>query len=194
MSIAAGYVWKKSYCFSFGCLSDETNRMAEYTWVAIRDLLDELLDGAKYEKISELNVISDSLSNQYGNKATIYLLKHVTIRQVTIRWLFLSSGHGKGIPDAIGSAIKRLFDDAIRLNPDESFNGAEQLMNKIKGSTNIRLYLYKKEDVDSLRQQIPSLRTVKGTSMFHELITKPNGQIFAKNKSDEQEILLQTKF
>jgi hypothetical protein len=36
-----------------------------------------------------------------------------------MRWLFLESGHGKGIADGVGSVIKRLFDDAIRLNPDE---------------------------------------------------------------------------
>ncbi|CAF3809581.1 unnamed protein product [Rotaria magnacalcarata] len=195
VSISAGYVLKKNNCFSFDCLSDETRHMAEYTWVAIRDLQDELLDGTRDGKVSELNFISDLPSSQYRNKTTIYLLKHyATIRKITIRWLFLGSGHGKGISDTIGSSIKRLFDDAIRLNPDESFNAAEELMNKIKGSTNIRLYLYKKEDVDSFLQQIPSLTTVKGTSMFHELIAKPNGQIFAKNKSDEQETLLQTKF
>ena len=188
MSIAAGYVWKKSDCFSFGCLSDETNHMAAYTWVAIRDLLDELLDGTKYEKIFKLNFISDSPSNQYRNKTTIYLLKHyVTIRQVTIRWLFL--GNLVVMVKVFLMLLVLQLNvystmQLIRLNPDESFNDVEELMNKIKGSTNVRLYLYKK-DVDSLRQQIPSLRTVKGTSMFHELIAKPNGQTFAKNKSDE---------
>ncbi|CAF5106606.1 unnamed protein product [Rotaria magnacalcarata] len=111
-----------------------------------------------------------------------------------MRWIFLASGHGKGIADGIGATIKRLFDNVIRLNPDQSFNGAEDLMNKIKSSTTIRLYLYKKEDVDSLRLQIPSLSTITGTSKFHEIIAKPNGQMFKKDNSDEPETLTQTKF
>ncbi|CAF4505944.1 unnamed protein product, partial [Rotaria magnacalcarata] len=46
-----------------------------------------------------------------------------------MRWIFWASGHGKGIADGIGATIKRLFDNVIRLNPDQSFNGAEDLMN-----------------------------------------------------------------
>ncbi|CAF4786008.1 unnamed protein product, partial [Rotaria sp. Silwood2] len=92
----------------------------------------------------------------------------------------------------VGSAVKRLFDNQIRLNPDESFSDALDLMHKINNSTNIRLYLYKKEDIDSWRAQIPSLKVIKGTSMFHEIIVKPNGQIFVKNKSHENETLIRT--
>ncbi|CAF1421049.1 unnamed protein product [Adineta ricciae] len=111
-----------------------------------------------------------------------------------MRWLFLESGHSKDIADGLGSVIKRLFDNVIRLNPDESFKGAKKLMNKIINSTNIRLYFYKKEDSDALRERIPPLTTIKGTSMFHEIIAKPNGEVFIKQKSVEPEILLKTNF
>ncbi len=188
-------MWRRKNCFSFGCLSDETSHLSESTWAGIKDLLDGLLGGEFGKQITELNIISDSPSSQYRNKTTIYFLKRYAInRRITMRWLFLESGHGKGIADGIGSTIKRLFDNVIRLNPDESFKGAEDLMNKIKNSTNIRLYLYKKEDIDSLRKQIPSLTTIKGTASFHAIIAKPNGQIFAKNKSDERESLIETNF
>ena len=188
-------MWQKKNCFSFGCLSDETSHVAESTWVAIHDLLDELLGAKIRSQITELNIISDSPSSQYRNKTTIYFLKHYALsRQITMRWLFLESGHGKGVADGVGSAIKRLFDNAIRFNPDQSFKGAADLMTKIKKSTNIQLYLYKKEDIDSLKEKIPSLTTIKGTSAFHEIIAKPNGQVFAKNKSDEQEFLIRTNF
>ncbi|CAF3793777.1 unnamed protein product [Rotaria sp. Silwood1] len=195
VSIAAGYVWRKDNCFSFGCLSDDTSHLSESTWAAIHDLLDELLSGKDLKHITELNIISDSPLSQYRNKTTIFFLKYyATNRKITTRWLFLASGHGKGIADGIGATIKRLFDNAVRLNPDESFKGAEDLMSKIKNSTNIRLYLYKKEDIHSLRMQIPSLKSIKGTSKFHEIIVKPNGEIFTKNKSDETETLIHTTF
>jgi hypothetical protein len=119
VSIAAGYVWRKGGCFSFGCLSDDTSHVAENTWTAIHDLLSELLSDKAVNHINELNIISDSPTSQYRNKTTIYFLKqYATNRKITVRWLFLGSGHGKGIADAVGSVIKRIFDDAIRLNPD----------------------------------------------------------------------------
>ncbi|CAF3901771.1 unnamed protein product, partial [Rotaria sp. Silwood1] len=64
ISIAAGYVWQQNNCFSFGCLSDETNHQSESTWAAIHDLLDELLNEKSTKPITELNIISDSPSSQ----------------------------------------------------------------------------------------------------------------------------------
>jgi hypothetical protein len=67
-------------------------------------------------------------------------------------------------------------------------------MNHIKNSTNVRLFLYRKEDADSLKKQIPPLTTIKGTASFHEVIVKSNGQVFSKNRSDEDEVLIKTNF
>lgn len=111
-----------------------------------------------------------------------------------MKWLFLGSGHGKGIADGVDFTIKRLFDDAMRLSPDDSFKSAEDLVKRIKSDTSIPLYLYNKEDFDLIRAQIPPLPTIKGTSKFHEIIAKIKGQIFEKDKSDEMETLIRTKF
>ncbi|CAM4835843.1 unnamed protein product [Rotaria magnacalcarata] len=102
--------------------------------------------------------------------------------------------HGKGIVDGIGATIKRLFDNVIRLSSDESFKAAEDLMNKTQPSTNIRLYMYQKEDIDSVQGLIPLLITIKGTSKFHEITAKPNGEVFIKNRSDESEALIKINF
>ena len=145
ISIAAGYVWRKDHCFSFGCLSNDTSHLSECTWTAIRSLLDELLSAPEDKKIPEVNIISDSPLSQYRSKATIFFLQHyATQRQITMRWLFLCTGHGKGIADGVDVSIEKLFDNAVRLNPDKSFGGAEHLMNEIQASTSIRLYTYQK--------------------------------------------------
>ncbi|CAF1945017.1 unnamed protein product [Rotaria magnacalcarata] len=96
--------------------------------------------------------------------------------------------------DGIGATIKRLFDNVIRLSSDESFKAAEDLMNKTQPSTNIRLYMYQKEDIDSVQGLIPLLITIKGTSKFHEITAKPNGEVFIKNRSDESEALIKINF
>ena len=195
ISIAAGYVWRKNHCFSFGCLSDDTSHLSECTWTAIRSLLDELLSAPEDKKITEVNIISDSPLSQYRNKTTIFFLQHyATQRQITMRWLFLCTGHGKGIADGVGASIKRLFDNAVQLNPDKSFGGAEHLMNEIRTSTSIRLYTYQEKDIDAVKQIIPSLKPIKGTSKFHEIVAKSDGKVFTKNRSDEPETLIPVNF
>ncbi|CAF2859410.1 unnamed protein product [Rotaria sp. Silwood2] len=139
---------------SFEWLSDETNHQSESTWTASHHLLDEFFNGKPAKQIIELNFISDSPSSQCRNETTIcYLKYYARIKNMTIRWLFLESGHGQGIVDGVGSVSKRLFDNTIRLNTDESFQDVEGLMNKIKDFTKIRLHFYKKENINLLRKE-----------------------------------------
>ncbi|CAF1621558.1 unnamed protein product [Didymodactylos carnosus] len=168
--------------------------MSESTWTAIRQLLISLIQNKK-NKIKQLNIISDSPSSQYRNKTTIYFLKRYSMSEnLVMRWIFLESGHGKGVADAIGASVKRMFDDIIRFHPDETYKNAGELMRNVQNSTSIRFYLYAKEDIDAIRQQIPLLTSVRGTSLFHEIIAHPDGKIFAKSKSDDEEKLIKTNF
>ncbi|CAF1366846.1 unnamed protein product [Didymodactylos carnosus] len=99
-----------------------------------------------------------------------------------------------GVADAIGASVKRMFDDIIRFHPDETYKNAGELMRNVQNSTSIRFYLYAKEDIDAIRQQIPLLTSIRGTSLFHEIIAHPDGKIFAKSKSDDEEKLIKTNF
>ena len=38
-----------------------------------------------------------------------------------MRWIFLESGHGKGIGDAISAQMKRKMDEFIAFNPNKSY-------------------------------------------------------------------------
>ena len=68
VSIAARYVRQKQKCFSFGCLPHETSHVAERTWTAIRDLLDEVLDAKIRNQITELNIISNEPCSPFACK------------------------------------------------------------------------------------------------------------------------------
>ncbi|CAF4571289.1 unnamed protein product, partial [Rotaria sp. Silwood2] len=57
VALQTGYVWLKDGSFSFGCLSDDTNHMAEAAWAGIQPLLNHLVDELE---ISTMNIISDS--------------------------------------------------------------------------------------------------------------------------------------
>ena len=67
-------------------------------------------------------------------------------------------------------------------------------MNEIRASTSIRLYTYQEKDIDAMKQIIPSLKPIKGTSKFHEIIAQHDGKAFTKNRSDEPETLILINF
>jgi len=159
--------------------------MSEATWAAINDLLQDLIHE---KKVTAINIISDSPVSQYRNKTTIYFMKkYATTEQVDIKWIFLESGHGKGVADAVGAAVKRKFDEVVSFDPDNSFANALDLLNAIKNFTDIKLFIYDKEDIENFKKTIPKLDTVKGTSLFHKIIARKDGTIYAKNLSNENE-------
>ncbi|CAF1566537.1 unnamed protein product, partial [Didymodactylos carnosus] len=99
VAIQSGFIWLKNNSFSFASISDDTCHMAEAAWTAIQDLLNELIDE---NNINTINFISDSPVSQYRNKTTIFMMKRFAIDyNIDIKWIFLESGHGKGVADAV---------------------------------------------------------------------------------------------
>ncbi|CAF3897663.1 unnamed protein product [Rotaria sordida] len=120
----------------------------------------------------------------------------------------LPSTTAKSSSQQLSDAIERfLTDDKIsRLAPNKkrTINGKQRLREhmefvhaQFKGATLIRQSALANDNVITMQidwEQIPSLTTIKGTSMFREIIAKPNGVEFVKHKSDEQEILITASF
>ncbi|CAF4629791.1 unnamed protein product [Didymodactylos carnosus] len=167
--------------------------MAEAAWAGIRCVLNELLDK---KVIFTINLISDSPISQYRNKTMFFLMKKFAVEhKIEMKWIFLESGHGKGIADAIGGALKRKFDDAINFQPDESFSSASDLLHAVEHSADkIKLYLYEKSDVEEVKKSLPKLETIKGTASFHEVMATSDGKLYGKDLSSDTAKLLKTKF
>ncbi|CAF3451066.1 unnamed protein product [Rotaria socialis] len=188
--IQSGFVWSKNNSFSFGSISDDICRMAEVAWAAIEDLLNELIE----KNNININFISDSPVSQYRNKTMIFLMEKLAIdRHIDIKWIFLESGHGKGVADAVGAAVKHKFDVVVAVNPDNTSENALSLINVIK-NTDIKFFLYDTTNIASLKKRIPNLRTVKGTASFHEMLATKDGKFYAKTVSNEKEKLVQLNF
>lgn len=193
ISILSGYVWQKNHCFSFECVSDDTNHMAEATWTALKPVLNILQNNSS--KITKLILISDSPVSQFRNKTIFYLLKnHAMSNQMTVKWIYLESGHGKGIADAIGATVKRLMDQAVAFHPDESYTNALDLVETITNNTTIQLFTYTTNDIVSLKQSMPMLTAIKGTASFHEVTVEPDGKVYGKDTSFGKERLLKVNF
>ncbi|CAF1093268.1 unnamed protein product [Didymodactylos carnosus] len=190
VALQIGYVWLKDGSFSFGCLSDDTNHMAEAAWAGIQPLLNHLVDE---KEISIINIISDSPISQYRNKTMFYLIKKFAAKQkIKIKWIYFEAGHGKGVADSIGATLKRKMDEAINYNPDDSFSSVSDLIDAIEDRTDIKLYLYGKSDVEKVK--LPKLSTIKGTVTLHEVVATSDGKFYGKDLSSDKESLLAVKF
>jgi hypothetical protein len=167
--------------------------MAEAAWCSIKELLNFLINDQQKKKI---NIISDSPSSQYRNKTSIYMLNQYAIKySVEMRWIFLESGHGKGVADAISAQMKRKMNECISFNPNKTFGTSSDFIHEIGKSTSIKLFTYDQSDVDEIKQQIPrTLNTVKGTAELHEIIAQPTGLIFGRKTSDQPQLRLIIRF
>jgi hypothetical protein len=123
------------------------------------------------------------------------LNQYVTKHTITMRWIFLESGHGKGIADAISAQMKRKMSECISFNSDKSYEKASDFVHEIQNSTSIKLFTYDQSDVLEIKQQLPhTLKTVKGTAELHEIIAQPSGLIFGKRTSDQPQVQLTLRF
>jgi hypothetical protein len=73
------------------------------------------LEMSEIFKYLQLTIISDSPSSQYRNRYTIWLLKNLCnqYKISSMEWLFSEAGHGKGAPDGVGAAAKRMADTYV---------------------------------------------------------------------------------
>lgn len=74
----------------------------------------------EHPKADTIEFFSDGPTTQYRQKGNFHLAsqkpKQFGFKNIT--WNFFESGHGKGIPDAIGGALKRSADLQIKYGKD----------------------------------------------------------------------------
>ena len=93
---------------------------------------------------------------------------------VNIKWIFLESGHGKGIPDGIGAVTKRAISNVLMENSDKSFYTVNELMNAglEERLPSYEIYMHTKEYIEQCAKQIPTtLATIADTFKIHEVYT-----------------------
>ncbi|CAC5360184.1 unnamed protein product [Mytilus coruscus] len=91
---------------------------------------------------------------------------------------FSCRGHGKGIPDGIGAALKSSAD--VRLKHGSDIENTKDFVRQIKASGS-RVYVYEiqEHDITSIESNILNkhLKTVPGTMKIHQVITNQPGEI-----------------
>ena len=68
--------------------------------------------------------------------------------QVTVRWIYLDAGHGKGIPDGVGAVVRQLIKDIIAFHPDSPIYDVADLvkLSPQNHPTSITLSFYTNND------------------------------------------------
>ncbi|WAR15492.1 hypothetical protein MAR_005597 [Mya arenaria] len=101
-----------------------------------------------------------------------------------IKWSFFEAGHGKGVPDAIGGAVKRRADNVLKYGGD--IISAAIVFTTLSEDFNVKMYLVKEEWIEEKRTLLINivLKPVSGTLNFHQVICDfKEGQITYKHLS-----------
>lgn len=99
-----------------------------------------------------------------------------------MEWNFFESGHGKGVPDAIGGALKRNADRNVKYGNDvTSAKDFVQLMNE----SSTQCYLVKESEINNIQSSLQKqkLKTVPGTMKLHQLLVIGDNEIAYRDAS-----------
>ena len=91
---------------------------------------------------------------------------------IDLKWIYLESGHGKGIPDGIGATVKKVIKDLLLFHPDDPlYNIADLFSQNIQDCIpSIELNVYSKEDVQKFNSSLPKVGEIKGILKVHEVL------------------------
>lgn len=105
-------------------------------------------------------------------------------RGIQATWNFHESGHGKGVPDGVGGALKRAAKNLF-LHGKDITNAASFVQSIKEKDTSIYLYEVPTSDVTEKSEILASknLKTVPGTFKLHQIKTSRIGEIYYRDIS-----------
>lgn len=148
----------------------------------------------KYPKVNKLEIFSNVPVTQYRQKANFYLatLRATPFGFQTVLWSFFESGHGKGIPDAIGGALKQQADNKLKYGSD--ITSAKTFIEVLTKESKVNMFLVTKPDIQEIKDLLKAhLIAVPGTLSLHQVNIISEGQIAFTNLSCDCEIGIEHK-
>ena len=162
----------------FATVSDSMQHGPAAIWALMNPVLQEIK--TKYPAVDYIHFYSDGPSTQYRQRNNFFLLttEIYTLGFKGASWNFHEAGHGKGIPDGRGGAIKRAADRRVLYGAD-IMNSKELIQELTKSGTKIELFCVEEEAIrkyeNNLKQQI--IQTVPGTLSIHQTFVNRFGEI-----------------
>ncbi|WAR15520.1 hypothetical protein MAR_005625, partial [Mya arenaria] len=155
--------FKKANYFTY---SDLLVHGREAVWAHLKPILTEIK--TKFPKIAKLEI----------------LIKEKEFGFDDIKWSFFEAGHGKGVLDAKGGAVKRRADNVLKYGGD--ITCAAIVFTTLSEDFNVKMYLVKEEWIEEERTLLNNivLKPVSGTLNFHQVICDiKEGQITYRHLS-----------
>lgn len=178
VSLHTSYLYSKEDSGGSVSLSDSSNHKAESIIVALRPMIQKLVDRG----IKHIVCVSDSPTSQYRNCKMVWLVKELAVyHQITIEWLYTEAGHGKSCCDGIGGTIKSLLRDLLAFNTSHVVSCAKDVLGLIEPHTTIDLSWHDSKDIEDVQKTLPSLGSLVGALKIHKLDFDVLGNIKAKS-------------
>jgi len=107
------YIGANSSSHTFCSVSDSLQHAPAAIWTHLTPVLDDVI--RNNGPMDCVHIFSDRPSAQYRQKLNFFIMSNVLHSKGIPRatWNFFESGHGKGITDGVGAAVKRAADRRV---------------------------------------------------------------------------------
>lgn len=171
---------------SYASISSSLRHDERAVWAhmepVIRDVLESLTP-----RPTTLHILSDGPVTQYRNKKNFYLLSSITFLSgfTQVTWNFSEKSHGKGAPDGVGGALKRIADSAVNRGADiQTPADFYSFLTERQASSEIKFFWVSEEDIRRLDEAVPDVvPPVKGTLAIPQVISSEPGKILHRELS-----------
>ena len=116
--------------------------------------------------------------------------KFSTSHFITFKWIYSESGHGKGVPDEIGSNVKEAIQDIVTCNPGAPIYNVEDLLRMNMGNMipSIVPMQHTTEHINQVKTLIPSdLTPAPNTMKIHKVNSTSCGTLSLKLLSSQSD-------
>lgn len=132
-----------------------------------------------HPKVTTVHFFSDGPSSQYKQKNNFYLFSTLVYQMgfKNSTWSFFESSHGKGAPDGVGGALKRLANHYVAHGCD--IPDPDTFFKVLSANSKIKMFFVLEEDIVNISKNLPNtpLKTVAGTREIHQLVTSQRKKI-----------------
>ncbi|XP_010783826.1 uncharacterized protein isoform X2 [Notothenia coriiceps] len=170
---------------SYATISDSVSHSERAVWAHLKPVAQDIMEKSGH-KIDTMHVLSDGPVTQYRNKANCYLLSSVPytwgLNRVT--WNYSERAHGKGAPDGVGGAVKRMADNHVHGGQD--IQSPKDLYDFLiqKEVPNIQFKWINEADIQVFDEMLPpSVPKVPGILTTHQILSFSPGEIFYRTLS-----------
>lgn len=183
-TLHTGVAYGTGGSMSYATVSQSLRHDERAVWAHIKPII-EHFKAQNDQEIDTLHILSDGPATQYRNRTNCFLLSTVpyTLGFKKIAWNFSERSHGKGAPDGVGGALKRVADKYVHGGGD--LQSPKDLFTYLCNNKDKEIIRWVEEDeitdIDGLLP--PTVCPVVGISNTHQVLSFSPGEILYRRLS-----------